>query len=322
MLNFLRRRFDELVTGGFLLLVLVLVLLRPVDFATPGGRSFAQWVLGTTGVLITLLLVVARFSRLARSLLSIVHEIGPVLVGVVGYVSLKLLHASAITDWLCISSKDQWMMAIDVALFGKTPYLWLTQWGLDSRVFIQVMAFFYGLYPFTPVIVLAWFMYKGDMEQLRLIRRAVLISLYCGYCVYILFPVTGPLALTTPATPLFVESTFTYRFLVDNYRFAGDCFPSLHTANPWLMVWLCRGKLPRWLMAVAIIVCMGITLSTIALRVHFGIDDLAGLLWIFPISLLARASLPRVTTPDSFASCPDKTCYSPNQGAESAFLAQ
>jgi len=54
-----------------------------------------------------------------------------------------------------------------------------------------------------------------------------------------------------------------------------------------------RGKLPRWLMAVAFIVCLGITLSTIALRFHYGVDDIAGFIWIFPISLLARASLPR-----------------------------
>ena len=297
MLNFFRRRFDELVTGSFLFLVLVLTLLYPVDFATPGGRVFARWVLSSAGALVALLLIAVRFTPRVRPLLRIVLEIGPMVVGVVGYVSLKLLHASAITDWLHISSKDRWMMAADVALFGKTPYLWLTQWGLDSRPFIQVMASFYGLYPFTPVILLAWFMYQGDMRQLRLVRRAVLISLYCGYCVYILFPVSGPLALTTPATPLFVESTFTYRFLVDNFRYAGDCFPSLHTANPWLMVWLCRGKLPRWLMAVAIVVCMGITLSTIALRVHFGIDDLAAFAWVFLISFLARASLPRETAP-------------------------
>ena len=184
-------------------------------------------------------------------------------------------------------------MAADVALFGKTPYLWFAQWGLDSRPFIEVMSFFYGLYPFTPILVLGWFMYKGDMEQLHLIRRAVLISLFCGYCCYIFFPVSGPLSLTTPATPLFVESAAVYRFLMDNFRFAGDCFPSLHTADPWLMVWLCRGKLPWGLMAAAIVTCTGITLSTIALRLHYGIDDLAGLVWIFPISMLARASLPR-----------------------------
>jgi hypothetical protein len=42
MLNFLRRYLDELMTGCFLLLVLALVLLFPVSFATPGGLALAQ----------------------------------------------------------------------------------------------------------------------------------------------------------------------------------------------------------------------------------------------------------------------------------------
>ncbi|HEV2485001.1 MAG TPA: phosphatase PAP2 family protein [Terracidiphilus sp.] len=295
MLNFLRRRLDELMTGSFLCLVLVLVLLCHVDFATPGGLLLAQLVIGSIALIVAVLLIAVRFTPRVRPLLRIVVEIGPMVVAVLGYVSLKLFHASVITIWLGISSKDQWMMAADVVLFGKTPYLWFSQWGLDSRLSLQVMSSFYGLYPFTPLIVLSWFMHRGDMEQLRLIRRTLLISFYCGYCFYILFPVSGPLSLTTPAKPLFIESTLTYTFLMGNFRFATDCFPSLHTANPWLMAWLCRGKLPSWLMAVAIIVCTGITLSTIALRFHYGIDDIAGLVWIFPVSLLARASLPHET---------------------------
>jgi membrane-associated phospholipid phosphatase len=59
------------------------------------------------------------------------------------------------------------------------------------------------------------------------------------------------------------------------------------------MVWMCRGKVPGWMLAMGALVCVGITLSTIALRFHYGIDDLAGLVWIFPISLLARATFPR-----------------------------
>jgi membrane-associated phospholipid phosphatase len=295
MLNFLRRRFDELVTGSFLFLILILVPLWPPVFGTPGGRAFSQWTLSVLILLFVLLLIAARFTPRARPLLRIVLEIGPMLVGVLGYVSLKLFHASDLTAWFGIPSLDRWMMAADIALFGKTPYLWFSQWGLDSRPFIQVMTCFYSIYPLTPLIALSWFMFKGDMEQLRLVRRAVLISLYLGYCCYILLPVSGPLSLTTPATPLFIQSTLPYTFLMANFRYAYDCFPSLHTANPWLIVWLCRGKLPRWLMAVAVTVCIGITLSTIALRFHYAIDDLAGLVWAYLIALLARASLPRET---------------------------
>jgi hypothetical protein len=293
MLNFLRRWLDELMTGCFLFLVLILVVLFPVDFATAGGRHFAQWVLWSVGVLVALLLIAARYAERVRPMLRVVAEIGPMVVAVLGYVSLKLLHAAAITHWLGISSKDPWMMAADVALFGRTPYLWLAQWGLDSRLFLEVMSIFYGFYPWTPVIVLGWFMYKGDMGQLRLVRRTVLISLYCGYLCYIFFPVSGPLSLEMPVKPLFVQTSLIYTFLMENFRFPTDCFPSLHTANPWLMVWICRGKVPGWMLAAGALVCAGITMSTIALRFHYGVDCLAGLVWIFPISLLAGATLPR-----------------------------
>jgi hypothetical protein len=168
MLNFLRRWLDELITGSFLLLVLILVVLFPVEFATAGGRLFAQSVLWSVVILVALLLIAARYTRRVRPMLRVAAEIGPMVVAVLGYSSLKLLHAAVITHWLGIASKDPWMMAADGSLFGKTPYLWFAQWGLDSRLFLEVMSIFYGLYPWTPVIVLSWFMYKGDMRQLRL----------------------------------------------------------------------------------------------------------------------------------------------------------
>jgi hypothetical protein len=45
MLNLLRRRLDEIVSGVFLLLVLVLSILRPPVFATAGGLRLAQVIL-------------------------------------------------------------------------------------------------------------------------------------------------------------------------------------------------------------------------------------------------------------------------------------
>ena len=178
MLNSLRRWLDEWITGCFLLLVLVFVVLFPVHFATAGGRLFAQCILWSAGIAVASLLIASRFTSRVRPALRAVAEIGPIVVAVLGYTSLKLLNAGAITAWLGIRSKDPWMMTADVALFGKTPYLWLAQWGLDSRLFLEVMSIFYGLYPWTPVIVLGWFMYKGDMDQLRLVRRTVMLSLY------------------------------------------------------------------------------------------------------------------------------------------------
>ena len=91
---------------------------------------------------------------------------------------------------------------------------------------------------------------------------------------------------------LIMQSLTERSFLESNFRYLYDCFPSLHTANPWLIVWLSRGRVPGWLMAAAVIAACGITLSAVALEVHYGIDVLAGLAWVFLIAAVAKASLP------------------------------
>lgn len=291
MLNFLRRWLDELATVLFLLLVLVETILHPPAFATSGGLLLARIVLWSTGVGLAVLLAASRRHRRARIWLGGVMEFFPMLVAVLGYTGLRLLHAEVLTAWLGIPSRDRWMMAADRALFGKTPCLWFSQRLLDSNLFDHVMASLYGLYPLMPFAVLGWFLFKRDMQQFYLVRRALLISLYLGYCCYVLVPVAGPLSLVA-ARPLAIDATGTYAFLMTNFRYGYDCFPSLHTANPWLMVLLCRNKLPRGPMMALAAVCLGITFSTIALRQHYAVDDIAGLLWAALMWQTARASLP------------------------------
>jgi len=292
MVDFVRSYLDELLTGLFLLLVAVLTVFNPPHFATPGGLLLARIVLWSSAILVTVLLAASRFSARARAALQFVFDFGPIVVAVIGYVSLRLLGAHAITARLGIPSFDREMMAADVAIFGKTPYLWFVHWGLDSGLFARVMSGFYALYPFTPLLAVGWFLCRGDREQFRLVRRALIVSLYSGYVCYLLIPVSGPLTLAATTSPTFLESTRVYSFLESNFRYLYDCFPSLHTANPWLIVWLSRGKVPGWLMASAVSAACGITLSTVALQVHYGIDDLAGLAWVFLIAAVAKATLP------------------------------
>lgn len=291
MLNFLRRWLDELATALFLLLALVVTLIHPPVFATPGGLLLARIVLWSAGLALALLLLASRIRPWARTLFRRVMQFFPMLVAVLGYVGLRLLHAEQITTWLGIPSRDRWMMAADIALFGRTPCLGFSQHLLDGYLFQHAMASLYGLYPLLPFAALGWFLFKRDLPQFYLVRRALLISLYLGYCCYLLVPVAGPLSLIS-ARPLAIDATGTYAFLMTNFRYGYDCFPSLHTANPWLIALLCRGKLPRGLMIALLVLCIGITFSTIALRQHYAIDDLAGLLWAGLMTQLARASLP------------------------------
>jgi hypothetical protein len=192
MFDFVRSYLDELLTGLFLLLVAVLTVVHPPLFATPGGQLLARVVLWSAAILVAVLLAASRFSMRARNILHFVFDIGPIVVTVVGYSGMRLLGASVITARLGIPSLDHEMMAADVAIFGKTPYLWFMRWGLDSGVFARVMSYFYALYPFTPLLAVVWFLWTGDRKQFRLVRRALIISLYSGYICYLLIPVSGP----------------------------------------------------------------------------------------------------------------------------------
>lgn len=292
MLDFVRSYLDEVLTGLFLLLVAIFTVAHPPHFATPGGLLLARVVLWSAAILVAVLLATARSSMSARGLLHFVFDFGPIVVAVVGYVSLHLLGAHAITAHLGIPCFDREMMAADVAIFGKTPYLWFMRWGLDTGLFARAMSGFYALYPFTPLLAVGWFLWTGDRKQFHLVRRALIVSLYSGYICYLLIPVSGPLTLAGAVQPNFLESTRVYSFLESNFRYLYDCFPSLHTANPWLIVWLSRGKAPWWLMAAAVGAACGITLSTIALQVHYGVDVIAGFAWAFLMAAVARATLP------------------------------
>ena len=204
-MDFVRSYLDELLTGLFLLLVAVVTVAHPPIFATHGGLLLACVVLWSAAILLTVLLAASRFSSRARGALHFIFDFGPIVVAVVGYVSLRLLGASAVTAWLGIPSFDREMMAADVAIFGKTPYLWFTQWGLDSGLFARVMSGFYALYPFTPLLAVGWFLWTGDRKQFRLVRRALILSLYTGYCCYLLIPVSGPLTLAAATSSNFLE---------------------------------------------------------------------------------------------------------------------
>ena len=203
MLDFVRSYLDELLTSLFLLLVAVLTVVHPPHFATPGGLLLARIVLWSAAVLVCVLLVVSRFSLLGREALRFVLDFGLIVVAVIGYVSLRLFNAFAISAWLGIPSFDHAMMAADVAIFGKTPYLWFVHWGLDGGLFARVMSGFYALYPFTPLLAVGWFLWQGDRKQFHLVRRALIISLYSGYVCYLLIPVSGPLTLAATTAPTF-----------------------------------------------------------------------------------------------------------------------
>ncbi|MBS1784244.1 MAG: fused MFS/spermidine synthase [Acidobacteria bacterium] len=197
------------------------------------------------------------------------------------YESLKHLHANQITEWLGISPKDSLMLSIDEHLFfGKTLALWLQP--LSTPWFSQVMWFFYvWVYYLGPVALLGWAYFQMQDDELFLkLRRGLVFCLLGGYLLYLLVPVEGPLFLVGEkfSHPILTQPTL-QRLTFSTLRYNWDCFPSLHTGLTWLLTVLAWSRMPKAGRVLCVTGASGVTLATVVLRFHYGVDLLAGLAW-------------------------------------------
>jgi membrane-associated phospholipid phosphatase len=112
---------------------------------------------------------------------------------------------------------------------------------------------------------------------------ATLIAFYVGYVCYVFVPVIGPGYTLHYSIQLgAIAPTYTvHRLLISR-----DCFPSLHTATSVLMV-IYVGKYARkWLFAYVPLAAI-IIFATLYLRIHYGTDDIAGIILAVMIACLA-----------------------------------
>lgn len=229
--------------------------------------------------------IVQRFTRMR----SFFFDWWQVVATVGVYESLKHLHANRITEWLSITPKDALMLRIDEMMFGMALPLRL-EW-LASERFTHLMWFFYfWVYYLGPLLMLSFVYFILEDDDLFLqLRKALVIGLLGGYVFYLLVPVAGPLFLIGDQfTRPIITQPLLQKLEFDTLRYNWDCFPSLHTAIPWLLMivtWRRLGKTGRTLSAIA--VC-GVTLSTVVLRFHYGIDVIAGIAWAIIVVLVVK----------------------------------
>ena len=272
-----------------LFVLLFLGFLTVMDLVT--GAPWFQQIRATrltyftlVGVVLLAGLAVARkqWDLLRRFLFEWWPLVGTLAV----YESLKHMHANRITEALGIPPLDRVMLAIDTRLFGKPLPLyfdaWTARWIVDSMIF-----FYMWVYYLMPVVLLGWaYFVLKDIALFRRLRRGVIVGLLGGYVLYLLVPVAGPLFLIgerfshpSPIHPVLQNLVF------DTLRYNWDCFPSLHTAIPWLLTALAWHGLSRLSRVLCIIASAGVTLSTLVLRAHWGIDLVAGLVWAGAVAL-------------------------------------
>jgi membrane-associated phospholipid phosphatase len=269
-------RIEGLLLASSFGLLVVLALVRDTSIIEPIARSrLTFFTLLFSFVAVMTMFVLRRW----RSGLGFVGSWAPLVLVMGVYESLKHLHANQITLWLGIAPKDQLMITIDKALFGKVLPLHLD--GITSDLFYAINRQFYSVgYYLTPVVVLALVYMAKDLRRFEELRRGIIFCLLGGYVMYIFIPVAGPLftigdQFKTPMPG--ASETFVWAF--DQMRYQWDAFPSLHTALPWVITILTWQRFGFRGRATLLLLASSVTFSTIALRYHYGIDVLAGLVW-------------------------------------------
>ena len=172
---------------------------------------------------------------------------------------------------------DDRLAALDRDWFGLDIPRW------SERILTPGLAdpfmVFYALYFLMPVATLLAFLVRGDRSRAYRGVFTVSAALYASYALYMLVPAAGPRhAYVGRSAPLpeGILTGWTHDFIMHLEPQPFDAFPSVHVVLGALCAALCWpfGGALRWGMAA---VAAGTVASTLVLRYHYLVDDLAGL---------------------------------------------
>lgn len=189
---------------------------------------------------------------------------------------------------------DPTILRLEEAIFGeqlamtlsqRLPYFWLS----------ELMHFFYASYWLLLPLVLVSLYWRGRLEGFRALVFTELVVFFGCYVVFILFPVAGP-HYQFPAIGGQLADGFFYglvhRVLEDGGS-QGAAFPSSHVAVAIMILLVSwRYDRPVWWAALPFVV--GLTISTVYGRFHYGIDALMGVVSAGVLVLVARGLEPRL----------------------------
>jgi membrane-associated phospholipid phosphatase len=170
---------------------------------------------------------------------------------------------------------DPQLAAMDRDWFGVDVARW-SEGFLTGAVADPFMALYF-LYFLMPIVSFVWFLQRGDRAFTYRAAFAIAFGVYACYMLYLLVPATGPRhAYVNLSAPL-PEGWITGRvhdFIRDLEPQPYDAFPSCHVVLGLLCLAMCwpLGGWKRWSMAF---VGVGTAVSTVVLRYHYLVDDLA-----------------------------------------------
>jgi len=173
---------------------------------------------------------------------------------------------------------DAPLARLDIRLFGNDPTRWfhsMPGW------FASLLQLCYLSYYFL-FVALAVVLIRRREYRLMLSVSAVIVGcFFTTYALYYLVPAHGPRTFYTYAEPLplgpATQAIHDFLDRIENIKL--DAFPSGHTALSVLclvILFKLRSRAAKWLVPGVV----GLIVSTVALRYHYAVDVIAGLLCV------------------------------------------
>jgi membrane-associated phospholipid phosphatase len=175
---------------------------------------------------------------------------------------------------------DLLMSAIDLAMLGVYPTVWIEQF--IRPVLTEILYFAYAFYFPMPLILVGWMYKKLMLKEIAKIFVIFFLCYYGAYISYFIFPVQGPRFFlidmqSVPLDGIWISENIRnlINFMEPNKL---DAFPSLHAAI-LLLTMLGSRKYNRVMYLVFLPIAILITISLVYLRYHYVIDVLVGFFW-------------------------------------------
>ena len=173
---------------------------------------------------------------------------------------------------------DAHLIAIDHAIFGAHPTVWLERF--ISPTLSATLQFAYISYYCIPLSIGIILIARGRFREFEEVLFGILLCFYLSYLGYLLFPAIGPRftlshlqngGLQFP--PLLAAIQDTLNNLEKNKT---DAFPSGHTAVSLMSLYYAWSLRERKLFTVLVPTVTALLISTVYLRYHYVIDVIAG----------------------------------------------
>lgn len=172
----------------------------------------------------------------------------------------------------------QALIALDYAIFGVHPTVWLGQFARPwlTEMLMFCFASFYFLIPFVGLVLY----FKNKQEELSELLLTAGIAFYICFLIFIFLPAEGPWITMIHLHPEPLKGgpfTWFVYFVEGLGTIRGGAFPSSHVAVA-VVVLIAAYRHQRVLFHGLLPVIIGLLVSTVYGRFHYAVDVLSGVL--------------------------------------------